>query len=167
MYRDAIHARSTEYASHPSRDRAVSLWGGIAHDIPDGWRICGENLYAKHNIHYKNLPAHFLVFSIWDEKNVCLSWDDTVEYAALLGLHTVPVVYRGAWCETTVRTCYNAHRNFDPCEGFVTRLSTAFHYRKFRNSVAKYVRAGHVLQTDDHWASRPVVPNELAEKAAE
>jgi hypothetical protein len=35
-----------------------------------------------------------LVFSIWNEQNA-LSWDETVEWAELLGLFTVPVLWRG------------------------------------------------------------------------
>ena len=31
-----------------------------------------------HSIAYDALPAHFLVFSIWNERNECLSWDETV-----------------------------------------------------------------------------------------
>jgi hypothetical protein len=45
-------------------------------------------------------------------------------------------------------------------EGYVVRLASGFHYRGFRQSVAKYVRKDHV-QTDDHWKSREVVPNRL------
>ena len=47
-------------------------------------------------------------------------------------------------------------------EGYVVRLAGSFHYRAFRQSVAKYVRKNHV-QTDDHWALREVVPNKLRE----
>lgn len=74
MYSDYIHARSLEYSSHPSRDRVKAMWSQIAHDIPKGWRVCGENLYAEHSIHYDDLSSYFQVFSVWNDKNVCLSW---------------------------------------------------------------------------------------------
>ena len=79
MYRDGIHARSLEYIPHKSRDRVKALHASIAHNIPKDWRVCGENMFAKHSIHYKNLDDFFLMFSIWNEKNECLSWKETEE----------------------------------------------------------------------------------------
>jgi len=51
----------------------------IAPDIPAGWRICGENLFYKHTIPYRDLHTMFYVYSIWNEANECLSWADTLE----------------------------------------------------------------------------------------
>lgn len=50
----------------PSRDWIKALHGQIAHEIPEGWRLCGENLYARHSIAYDALPSYFTLFSIWD-----------------------------------------------------------------------------------------------------
>jgi len=163
LYRDYLHARSIEYAPHPSRDRLRALHASIAHEIPDGWRICGENLYAVHSIAYAELPSHFLVFSIWNAKNECLPWDETVLWAKLLGLDVVPVLYRGPWDEAAVRRFDAATVSLlgGDREGYVVRRAGDFHYRAFRQSVAKYVRKGHV-QTDDHWKNRVIVPNGLA-----
>ena len=163
LYRDYLHARALDYAPHPSRDRVRALHGAIAHDIPEGWRICGENLYAVHSISYSDLPAHFLVFSIWNARNECLSWDETVLWAKLLGLHTVPVISRGIWNEEHVRLSDDVATSQlgGEREGYVVRLAADFHYRAFRKSVAKYVRKNHVT-TDDHWKNREVVPNRLA-----
>ena len=163
MYRDYLHARALDYAPHPSRDRVRALHGAIAHDIPEGWRVCGENVYAVHSIAYDALPAHFLVFSIWNARNECLPWDETVLWATLLGLKTVPVLYRGPWSAVIVHSLdhHRASQLGGDREGYVVRLADSFHYRTFRQSVAKYVRKGHV-QTDEHWKSREVVPNRLA-----
>jgi len=167
LYRDYLHARSVDYAPHPSRDRLRALHASIAHEIPEGWRICGENVYAVHSIAYDALPSHFLVFSIWNERNECLSWDETVTWAQLLGLHTVPVIARGIWNETHVRLSDGVTKSQlgGDREGYVVRLAAGFHYRTFRRSVAKYVRKNHVT-TDDHWKSREVVPNHLREETA-
>lgn len=73
MTNEFIHARSLDSNNHPSRNYVKGIWGNIKHLIPEGWRICGENMYAKHSIFYENLESYFLVFSIWDEKNVCLN----------------------------------------------------------------------------------------------
>jgi hypothetical protein len=91
LYRDHLHARSLDSAHHPSRNWVKAMHGEIAHLIPDKWRVCGENLYARHSLGYDELPSYFLLFSIWSEANICLSWDDTIEWAELLGLSTAPV----------------------------------------------------------------------------
>lgn len=157
MYRDFIHARSPSGGNHPSRDRVKAIWGSIKHEIPEGWRLCGENLYATHSIHYTELPSYFLLFSIWDERNVCLSWDDTQEWAQLLGLWAETPIWRGTWDEQAVR---NIKLDTTRDEGYIVRVTEPFHYKDFRKCVAKYVRPNHV-HTHGHWMRQAVVPNEL------
>ncbi len=72
MYSDYFHARSIDGRSHPSRDWVKGFWAKIMGDIPEGWRVCGENLYAEHSIGYGNLLTYFEGFSIWNERNICL-----------------------------------------------------------------------------------------------
>ena len=96
-YRDHLHARSLDSGHHPSRTVIKQLHAQFRHDLPIGWRVCGENMYATHSLHYDKLPSYFLVFSIWNEKNFCLPWDETKEWCELLGLHTVPELYVGIW----------------------------------------------------------------------
>ena len=141
--RDGLHARSIEYEPDPSRSRVKALWATMAHNISPSWRVSGENLHAKHSIAYRNLPAYFLIFSMWNEKNVCLSWDDTTEWAALLDLPMVPVLYRGVWNEKLVRASFPETYDGDPTEGYVVRPAAEFGYGDFRRLVGKYVRAGH------------------------
>lgn len=163
MYSDYMHARSLEYSSHPSRNRAKALQARIGHDIPEGWRICLENLYATHNIQYYNLPAYELLFSIWNNRNECLSWDSTLEWAELLGLHTVPVLYHGPWDQSKIKSLYSEEYDGDECEGYVVRPASQFHYREFRTVVGKYVRKGHV-QNHGGWMRRKVIANEIHER---
>lgn len=160
LYQHGLHARSLNYEPHPSRNLIKVLHSTIAHEIPNGWRICGENLYAKHSIHYKELPTYFLVFSIWNERNECLSWHDTKEWVELLGLSVVPVLYQGPWDEKLIKSLYSATYKNNDMEGYVVRIEEGFPYRDFRSCVAKYVRANHV-QTHGNWMRQMVVPNEL------
>lgn len=168
MYRDHIHARSINSGHHPSRTYVKTMHGQIKHDIPDGFRICGENVYACHSILYRNLEAYFYVFGIYDDKNVCLSWDDTVEYATTLGLITVPVLYRGIWDEKKVCACWTGKSTAGPeseQEGYVVRVAAAFSYAEQDQQLAssytaKYVRARHV-QTSSHWLQEKIIPNIL------
>lgn len=149
LYRDYTHARSVDGRSHPSRDWVKQFWSGISADIPEGWRICGENLYATHSIRYRALPSFFMGFSIWDAQNVCLGWDDTVEWFALMGVTSVPVLYDGLFDAATIRGLWN-NRDWDRSEGYVVRLASPFPYSAFRRACAKFVRKGHI-QTVQHW----------------
>lgn len=182
MYRDHTHARSVDSLGHPSRDWVRRLHGSLKHDIPENWRVCGENCYAYHSIFY-HLPTYFFVFGIYTDKNVCLSWDETVQWCELLELHTVPVLYRGVWDTDKCRSIWTGKstfptfaspdeypewpKNFEPTtgEGYVIRLTDSFRYEDFKKSAAKYVRSNHV-QTSTQWMMRPVVPN-LIHLAAE
>jgi ATP-dependent RNA circularization protein (DNA/RNA ligase family) len=153
------HARSLDSGYHESRTCVKKLAGEIGHLIPDGWRICGENMYAKHSIEYDNLEDFFLVFSVWDENNRCLTWKQTLEFCDKLGLKTVPVLYWGLWNDST-----KFHLSVDErkSEGYVVRVDEPFHFSNFSNNVAKYVRKNHV-QTNEHWLQQQLVKNKLKE----
>jgi hypothetical protein len=159
MTPECIHARSLDSRGGVDRDWVKTLWAGLAHNIPENWRICGENLWATHSIHYTDLPSYFMGFSVWNESNVCLDWDQTVEYFQLLGIEPVPVMYDFIWDEDKIRKLHTELvDNRD--EGFVVRSAGSFHYDQFRHNVAKYVRKGHV-QTTTHWRTQEFVPNVL------
>lgn len=157
MYTDHIHARSVDSRHHLSRDWVKRFHARIAYHIPKGWRICGENVYAQHSICYEELESYFFMFSIWNEQNQCLSWQETIEWADLLGCHTPKVMYQGIWDEPKIKAL-----TFDQnkCEGYVVRISDSFAYSDFSQNVAKWVRKGHV-QTDQHWMHKTVIPNKL------
>lgn len=160
LYADGLHARSLDSSYHPSRSWVSALQGQIGYQIPAHWRICGENLFAQHSIAYDNLTSYFLVFSIWNEHNQCLDWSQTCEIAAQLGLSTVPVLYQGIWDEAKLR-CLSHSLNTQKQEGYVVRLAGSFTYDDFAQSVAKWVRPGHV-QTQRHWMHAPMQMNDLA-----
>jgi hypothetical protein len=157
MYADHIHARSLDSRQHPSRTWVKALHGSIAHHIPTGWRFCGENMYARHSIGYENLKSYFYLFSIWNEQNTCLSWNETTEWASLLGLELPPVLYQGIWDESKIR---HIKLDLDKQEGYVVRTSEGFSYENFQKHVAKWVRKDHI-QTDQHWMHTEIIPNQL------
>lgn len=162
LYRDGLHARSLDGSHHPSQAWVRSLQGRIGHEIPEGYRVCGESMFAKHSIHYTNLPSYFMVFSVWNERNEALSWDETVEWAELLGLATVPVLWRGIWDEAVIRGLYQPKLGENDLEGYVVRVAAGFPYEAFAKSLAKFVRKGHVTSSE-HWAHQAIVPNKLVE----
>lgn len=156
LYRDYIHARSIDGNSHPSQSWVRNFHAGMKHDIPDGWRICGENIYAKHAIGYDDLRSFFMVFSIWNDHNQCLSWEATKEWCSLLDLEMVPVFWEGEFTPQILdaikkKELYYVPKDFRDHEGYVIRVASEFSYGSFRNSVAKYVRENHVAKTVHNW----------------
>ena len=159
LYRDHLHARSLDSKHHASRDWVKKFHGQIAYQIPEGWRICGENMYATHSIHYENLKSYFYGFSIWDEENIALSVDEQTEWFEAVGIIQPHVFYRGIF---NLDFLHHLAENLDPLtqEGFVVRVVNRIAFQDFSTQVAKWVRKGHV-QTDEHWMHKQIIPNIL------
>lgn len=161
IYNDYLHARSIDGPSHASRNLVKSFAAQWQYNLGDEQRICGENVYAAHSIAYDaNNPAphHFLGFSMW-EGMTCLGWDETMENFEILGVTPVRTMWRGIFDEQAIRALYDTKRDWDTVEGYVVRLVDSFTYGQFRNSVAKFVRAGHVQTAKHHWRSQKIIPN--------
>ncbi|MEV0648356.1 RNA ligase family protein [Phytomonospora sp. NPDC050363] len=161
LYRDGLHARSLDSGHHPSRARIKALHGRVGRLIPEGRRVCGENMFARHSIAYDDLDGHFYAFSVWDG-DTCLDWDATVSFTRELGLPLPRVLYRGPYDERLLR---RLKLDTDRVEGYVVRDACAFTLDGFGERVAKWVRARHV-RTDTHWMHAEVVPNGLGPSAA-
>ena len=157
MYFNGVHARSLESKQHESRNWVKKLQGQIGHQIPESRRICGENLFAKHSIEYDNLPSYFLAFSLW-EKDLCLDWDNSLEFFNELGLDSVPVIYRGKFDKKSIEQAFSPY--IKTHEGYVVRVAKEFKYEDFKTHVGKFVRPNHV-QTDEHWMNQAVIKNKL------
>lgn len=165
MARDYIHARSLDSAHHPSRSWVKQKWAEIRYEIPEGWRICGENIYALHSIKYEELESYFFGFSIWNDKNICLSWDNTLEWFSLLDIIPAPVLYEGEYDLNKIHIQWESLNKTKESEGYVMRKAKAFSYRDFPYSLAKWVRPNHVQKTDGkdvHWMHKfNIEPNSL------
>ena len=160
LAKEYYHARSLDSGYHPSRDWIKRFWGSIRNEIPDTFRICGENLYAKHTIHYTDLLSYYYGFSLWENAK-CFSWDETIEYFEILGIKHVPVLYRGIYDEKILKelmTDESSHK--ENKEGYVIRLTSEFQLDDFETSVAKWVRKNFV-QTDSHWMHSEITNNRL------
>jgi hypothetical protein len=121
--------------------------------------LCGENLYARHSIAYENLESFFYLFSIWDEHNVCQSWEDTLSWAQLLNLKTPKKHYKGIWNTNLITgLCIDTKS----CEGYVVRTTKQFHYQDFDQHVAKWVRKSHIT-TGTKWMNQAIIPNGLCQ----
>ena len=159
MYTDHYHARSLDSRHHVSRDAVKQIWGNIRYQIPVGWRVCGENLYATHSIHYDDLTSYFEGFSVWDERNVKLPYDRCLQLFDDWGVTPVPELWRGIYNEDAIKALWNESMR-EKMEGYVIQVVREIPYADFGKYVAKFVRSRHV-QTDEHWMTKEVVPNKL------
>lgn len=168
LYSDGhTHARSIDSPTHPARTRARALAPVLSQELPRGWRLSAENLQARHSTAYERLPSPIAVIAVWDSENEALGWDETREWAELLGLPTVPELYRGQWDEAGVRAL-SLRREGQwtkpgvPPEGYVVRLSGRIPHSAYSRSVAKFVRAGFILPDAERWDRGEIEENEWA-----
>lgn len=157
LYNNYFHARSLDSNNHPSRNWVKNFWAKIRHNIPPNYRICGENLFAKHSIYYADLMSYFYGFSVWNN-NICLKWDDTLEWFQLLSITPVQTIYRGKFDENLL---ISISENLDPSkiEGYVVRNTESFLYEDFSNNVGKFVRENHVNKNSKHWQTAKICKN--------
>lgn len=163
LYNDYIHARSINSGDHPSRDRVKGIWANVKWMLDDDMRLSGENMYAKHTVEYDNLESYFLLFSVW-YRDTCLSWQETLDYAKLLELKTVPVIYQGMYDLQKIENAFKTYEASSPAEGYVIRYADEFKYLHFKNSVAKYVKPEflhNLQQQTGHWQTKKVIANQL------
>ena len=166
VYSDGYyHARSVD-----GKDKSWDKWfkqyiQKWCRDIPNGYRVCGECLFAKHSIDYyfPNDGYLFQMFSMYDNNNVCLSWEQTWMWCDLLGLKQVNVIYFGKYNKDIILTAFEKYKQKQnrEVEGFVIRNVDSFHYDDFSKNIAKYVRKNHV-QTNEHW-TKNWKPNKVDE----
>ncbi|MFJ6437863.1 RNA ligase family protein [Streptomyces sp. NPDC091416] len=151
LHAGGMYGRSPTGRSRPWQSRMRAFAAAVCPMIPQGVRVCGEDLTVAHSITYARELPPFMVFSVWDG-DVCLPWDETVVWADTLGLATVPLLARGPRPDEPQRLCEAFDRGTDVerDEGFVVRDAQAFSRGEFADRVAKWVRSGHV-RTGTEW----------------
>jgi len=153
-----VHARSIDSNYHSSRSWVQNYASTLDFtSIGPYVRLCGENMYAKHSIHYKELKSYFYLFNTWSEE-VCHTWKSTCRDAKELGIETVPVLYEGMFDILILKAIIATLRPDQ--EGFVMRVTGAINIQEWPTHVAKWVRPNHV-QTSKHWMYQKVVKNIL------
>lgn len=167
IYSDGIHARSLDSPTNFTRSWVQQFHSSIAHNIPKGWRIVGENVWAEHSIRYDNLASYFYPFAVYNDENYCLSYNDMIIFLRTQIFKdleckwthpvTPPLLYKNIFDAYAIQSI-----EIDPDrqEGYVLRTLEGFHYDDFQNHVAKYVRENHV-QTDEYWLKNAKQNGEL------
>jgi len=138
--------------------------------------LFGEWLYAKHSVQYRNLPHYFFEFDIYDkEAGRFLDLKTRLAIMNGTGIHTVPVIHRGALTAEQLPRLIQASA-FDslfenPTTGPPDHLMEGLYLRTEANGIvtgrAKFVRIEFVekVKQSEHWQHRTMVPNMLAKGA--
>jgi hypothetical protein len=167
--RDNVYSRShSKYPVHESFNMAKGEWQRVRYQIPEGVQVFGEWLFAKHSIHYLDLPAYFMIFGVHDLRNdMWWDWLGVKYFAAELGFPTVPVLGT-ATCATAsqleaaiLSTISSRQTEEHPVEGIVNRpdvTEQCFPDSEFARKLCKWVRKDHI-QTDEHWTRQAIVRN--------
>ncbi|ATM24535.1 kinase-like protein (plasmid) [Streptomyces alboflavus] len=152
LHRGGMYGRSPTGRRRPRQSRMRAFAAAVCPSIPSGVRVCGEDLTVLHSIAYERELPPFVLFSVWVGDG-CLPWDETLTWAATLGLVTVPVLARGPRPASPgeLRGAFDQHTDTSRDEGFVVRDEQGFTRAEFADRVAKWVRAGH-LESESHWA---------------
>lgn len=128
--------------------------------VPEGWVVYGELMYAQHNIYYDKLPSYFLVFDIWNGDKF-LGPMELTGFCQRVGLHHVPILYYGPAPARTDLVKYipeNSMYGTGRSEGIVVK-----NWKK--QLKGKIVRPEFMKEVDesDHWMEKSVVKNKLTD----
>jgi len=126
--------------------------------IPEGWIVYGELMYATHHIFYDELPDYWLAFDVWNEKDGYLG-PSKFDYIERWGFQRVPILHIGILDNVNIdRLVYDtsSYASKSVREGIVIK--------NFRNGLrGKLVRPEFMkeIEEDDHWMKRSVRRNQL------
>lgn len=144
--------------------------------LQDRFILFGEWLYARHSIHYRNLPHYFFEFDIFDkERGVFLDLASRQKMLAATGILTVPVLHQGKRNADELSLLIGPSQfNSDfenPTTGRTDNLMEGLYLRTEADGRvtgrAKLVRAEFVerVRQSEHWQHQRMTPNVLAEDA--
>lgn len=138
--------------------------------------LFGEWMHARHSIHYRRLPHYFFEFDIYDKQaQAFLTLDRRMAILGGTGVHTVPVLHRGAVDTSRLERLIGPSRidsRFEnPLSGSADNLMEGIYLRTESHAAvtgrAKFVRSEFVekIKQSEHWQHQAMVPNLLEEGA--
>lgn len=144
--------------------------------LEDRFILFGEWMYARHSVHYRQLPHYFFEFDIYDKRNEAfLSLQRRLLLLEGTGLHTVPVVHRGALSRERLVELIGPSEFDSQFENPVTKrtdnLTEGLYLRTESEDIvagrAKFVRAEFVekIKQSTHWQHQAMTQNRLKDGA--
>lgn len=148
--------------------------GVLEERLGERFILYGEWMYAKHSIHYRELPHYFFEFDIYDkEAGVFLTLEKRTELLDGTEIETVPIVHRGSLKRSDLERLIQAsafgaefdnpltEQRDDLAEGLYLRTENETQV----TGRAKFVRPEFVekIKQSTHWQQQVMTPNELAD----
>jgi hypothetical protein len=134
--------------------------------------LFGEWVYARHSVHYRQLPHYFFEFDIYDkEDEAFLSLEKRLAMLDGTGIQTVPVIHEGTLTKARLPKLIGPSQ-FDsqfenPLTGRTDNLMEGLYLRTEQDGIvsgrAKFVRPEFVekIKQSTHWQQLALVPNLL------
>ena len=165
---------------HPQYD-LFKQWGAVKRPVledrlSDRFILFGEWLYARHSVHYRQLPHYFFEFDIYDKQGEeFLSLERRLALLEGTGIHTVPVLHVGALDREKLGALIGSSRFDSEFENPLTKrkdhLMEGLYLRTEAHGVvtgrAKFVRPEFVekVKQSEHWQYQTMTVNRLEEGA--
>jgi hypothetical protein len=141
--------------------------------LEDRFILFGEWMYARHSIHYRQLPHYFFEFDIYDkDEQAFLSLEQRQVLLEDSGIQTVPVLHTGAVNRNELErltgpSCFDSQFEH-PLTKRTDNLMEGLYLRTEAEGAvtgrAKFVRPEFVekVKESTHWQHQQMVPNLLA-----
>jgi hypothetical protein len=157
------------YISKAEKGQFVKLWNWINEredklfdSLDDRLILFGEWCWAKHSIHYTELPDWFLAFDVFDKSNQ-IFWERrkrNVLFKAL-GLASVPLITEGIFARQSVESLLGKSRFYSgPMEGVYCRIDQGDHV----HNRSKVVAPNFLQSIHEHWTRKPMIKNGKADE---
>jgi hypothetical protein len=135
----------------------------LASALEDRLILYGEWCFAVHSVRYNRLPDWFLAFDVY-EKSAARFWssDRRDSLVRSLGMYSVPILGAGIYSLPKLKSLLMRSRSRyadTPMEGLYIRAEKD----GWLLERSKLVRPEFVQSINQHWTSRPLVRNFLAE----
>jgi hypothetical protein len=144
--------------------------------LSDRYIMFGEWVYAKHSVHYRQLPHYFFEFDIYDkQREGFLGLERRMAILEGSGILTVPIVHRGPTTRERLDGLIGPSRYDSQFENPLTQstdnLMEGLYLRTEADGVvtgrSKVVRPAFIekVKQSTHWQHQEMVPNVLSQGA--
>ena len=165
---------------HPQYD-LFKQWTAVKRSVieerlEDRYILFGEWLYARHSVHYRQLPHYFFEFDIFDkDEKAFLGLEQRMALLNGSGIETVPVLHQGAIgkeeLEELIGPSLFDSQFENPMTSRTDNLMEGLYLRTEATGAvtgrAKFVRPEFVekVKQSTHWQHQAMVPNLLKDGA--
>lgn len=163
---------------HPQYD-LFKQWAAVKRHVleerlQNRFLLFGEWVYARHSIHYRQLPHYFFEFDVYDkQEGIFLDLQRRMSLLKGTGIQTVPVIHTGTVRREDLQKLVGPSQfdsHFDnPLTGQPDNRMEGLYLRTEADGAvtgrAKFVRPEFVekIKQSTHWQQQQLVPNLLAD----